>query len=123
MPPSDYVANYTAVVLAAVAGLGLVAAMLFLAGILAPRQYRPPKDTVYECGMVPMGQFWSQIHVRYYLFAILFVIFDVEVAFLFPWAVVFEGIGAFAYWEMVLFVAILAFGLLYAWRKGVLRWE
>ena len=82
----------------------------------------PIKDTAYECGMLPIGRSRTQVHFRYYLFAILFLIFDIEAVFLFPWAVAFVKIGAQAFWEMVVFILILAFGLLYAWKKGVLSW-
>jgi NADH:ubiquinone oxidoreductase subunit 3 (subunit A) len=73
--------------------------------------------------MLPIGRSVGQVHVRYYLFAILFLLFDVEAVFLFPWAVTFLGVGQAAFYEMVLFIAILAAGLAYAWRKGVLQWR
>jgi NADH-quinone oxidoreductase subunit A len=80
------------------------------------------KSIAYESGVDPVGQGWSQSQIRYYVFALLFVMFDVEAVFIFPWAVRLEGLGAFALVEMVVFVVILALGLVYAWRKGVLRW-
>ena len=73
--------------------------------------------------MLPIGEHWSQVNVRYYLFAILFVIFDVEVVFLYPWAVTFLDLGAFAFYEMIIFMAILFFGLIYAWKKDILQWK
>jgi NADH:ubiquinone oxidoreductase subunit 3 (subunit A) len=73
--------------------------------------------------MLPIGRSRTQVHFRYYLFAILFLIFDIEAVFLFPWAVTFVQIGEQAFYEMIAFIAILAFGLLYAWKKGVLRWR
>ena len=82
----------------------------------------PIKLLTYECGIDPVGQGWSQSHVRYYVYAFLFVIFDVESVFLFPWARVLENIGTAAVVEMAIFIGILAVGLLYAWREGVLRW-
>ena len=80
----------------------------------------------YECGTEPVGRAWYQVHVRYYIYALLFVLFDVEVAFLYPWAVIFRRLTAFhrlLFVDMVVFLAILVFGLVYAWRKGALEWE
>ena len=90
--------------------------------VLRPNRPTPGKLTTYESGMDPVGTTWSQTQIRYYVFAFLFVIFDVESVFLFPWALVFDRIGVAAFWEMVVFVGVLAVGLLYAFKKGVLRW-
>ena len=112
-----------AVILAVVgAGAGLVVVALLTARAIAPRRPLPAKLTTYECGIDPVGESWSQTQIRYYIYAFLFVIFDVESVFLFPWATVFEGIGYAAVWEMGIFIGILGVGLLYAWRKGALRW-
>lgn len=119
---SDYYASY-GVVLAVVAAGGLLVAVAFTtARLVAPSRPNYEKLTTYECGIDPVGQGWSQSHVRYYVYGFLFVIFDVESVFLFPWARVFESLGYAAVVEMAIFIAILAVGLLYAWRKGVLRW-
>lgn len=93
--------------------------------IMRPRKPRVEKATTYECGIDPVGEGWSNTHIRYYLFAFLFVIFDVESVFLFPWAVQLEKIRpqGTVLVEMVVFVGILAVGLLYAWKKKVLEWE
>jgi NADH-quinone oxidoreductase subunit A len=90
--------------------------------LLRPNRPTPGKLTTYESGMNPIGAQWSQTQIRYYVYAFLFVIFDVESVFLFPWAVVFDKVGVAAFWEMVVFIAVLAVGLLYAFRKGVLKW-
>jgi NADH-quinone oxidoreductase subunit A len=90
--------------------------------LVAPRRLLPEKLTTYECGIDPVGEGWSQSQIRYYIYAFLFVIFDVESVFLFPWALVFDDIGVAAFWEMVVFIGVLAIGLLYAFKKGVLRW-
>lgn len=112
-------------------GLGVVftAIAIVLGDLLSPRRPKPEKLTTYECGERPVGQAWSQFNVRYYIFALLFVIFDVETVFVFPWAVrlhYFRGIGpdfgVVMFVEMLVFVAILVLGLAYAWRKGVLKW-
>ena len=120
---SDYFANYVAVLIAAILGVILVATALIGNSILAPKDPTRTKGITYECGMLPIGRTRTQVHFRYYLFAILFLIFDIEAVFLFPWAVTFVQIGKQAFYEMLVFIGILGFGLLYAWKKGVLRWS
>ena len=83
----------------------------------------PDKNTAYECGFDPFEDSRGKFDVRFYLVAILFIIFDLEVAFLFPWAVSLEEIGVFGFWSMMLFLAILTVGFIYEWRKGALEWE
>ena len=101
----------------------LVGIAVGAAALLRPDKPSPAKAQSYECGIDPVGGGWSQTHVRYYIFALLFLIFDVEAVFVFPWAVRLESLGTFALVEMMIFIAILLFGLVYAVRKGVLRWE
>jgi NADH:ubiquinone oxidoreductase subunit 3 (subunit A) len=116
--------NYVAVFLALIVGTILVATALIGTRILAPFSQSRQKGISYECGMLPASKpLRSQIHFRYYVFAILFLIFDVEAVFLFPWAVSFVNAGAAAFWEMVLFIVVLGAGLGYAWKKGVLQWR
>lgn len=116
--------NYVAVLLASVIGFILVGSALLGSRLLAPYSSSRQKETSYECGMLPAAApIRSQIHIRYYLFAILFLIFDVEAVFLFPWAVTFLSVGKAAFYEMVLFIAVLGGGLAYAWKKGVLQWK
>ena len=117
-----YYESYGVVLAVLVAGIGLVAVAFGAARLIAPRRPVGDKLLTYECGIDPVGEGWSQSHVRYYVYGFLFVIFDVESVFLFPWARVLEDIGYAAVVEMAIFIAILAVGLLYAWRKGVLRW-
>ncbi|MBI1885577.1 MAG: NADH-quinone oxidoreductase subunit A [Chloroflexi bacterium] len=120
---TDFFADYVAVLVAAILGFALVGTALIANHILSPHQESRAKALSYECGMLPIGRSRTQVHVRYYLFAILFLIFDVEAVFLFPWAVTFLGVGEAAFYEMVLFIIVLGFGLLYAWKKGVLNWR
>ena len=124
-PPviQELFADYVAVLIAAIVGFTIVGMALMANRILAPRQASRIKALTYECGMLPIGRSRTQVHFRYYLFAILFLIFDIEVVFLFPWAVSFLDIGEVAFYEMLVFILILGFGLLYAWKKGVLRWR
>ncbi|MEW6059269.1 MAG: NADH-quinone oxidoreductase subunit A [Actinomycetota bacterium] len=117
-----YYQSYGVVLAVLVAGAVLVAAAFGIARLLAPHRPLPDKLKTYECGIDPVGEGWSQSQVRYYVYGFLFVIFDVESVFLFPWARVFEGLGYQAVIEMAIFIGILAAGLVYAWRKGVLRW-
>jgi NADH:ubiquinone oxidoreductase subunit 3 (subunit A) len=119
----DFFADYVAVLIAAILGFLLVAGALIANYLLSPHQPTEAKSLTYECGMLPIGRSRTQVHFRYYLFAILFLIFDIEAVFLFPWAVSFVEIGEAAFYEMLLFIVILGFGLLYAWKKGVLRWR
>ena len=120
---SDYFADYVAVLIATILGVIMVGTALIANAVLAPKNPSREKAVTYECGMLPIGRARTQVHFRYYLFAILFLIFDIEAVFLFPWAVTFVQIGEQAFYEMMVFIAILAFGLLYAWKKGVLRWR
>lgn len=101
----------------------LVAVMWLLGSILGPKRPTPVKQRPFECGFAPFQMPGGYFDVQFYLVAILFVIFDVELAFLFPWAVVFREIGAPAFWAMGIFIAILAFGLWYDWKKGALKWR
>ncbi len=115
--------NYVAVFLASLIGVLVVVTGLIVNRLLGPFSASQEKTTPYECGMLPIGRVRVQVHVRYYLYAILFLIFDVEAVFIFPWVVTFVDVGQAAFYEMVLFIAILGAGLVYAWKKGVLRWR
>lgn len=96
---------------------------LFVSGLMRPRRPTAIKAQSYECGLETRGPTWVQFRVRYYLYALLFVVFDVEVVYLFPWAVAYSQLGLFALVEGFLFVALLSVGLVYAWRKGALEWR
>jgi NADH-quinone oxidoreductase subunit A len=118
-----YFEDYITVAVFAAFGAVLVAVSVGASFLLRPNNPTPAKRQAYECGIDPVGGGWSQTHIRYYIFALLFLIFDVEAVFIFPWAIQLESLGAFALVEMVIFIAILLAGLVYAVRKGVLRWE
>lgn len=104
-------------------GAVLVMIMLGVASVLRPSNPTRDKLLTYECGVDPVGSGWSQTYVRYYLYGLLFVIFDVEAVFIFPWAIQLEELGMFGLIEMLGFIGVLVLGLVYAIRKGVLRWE
>jgi len=114
---------YLPIVIFTVVGFLFVAVNLTLARLLRPSAPNPDKLETYECGPLPFGEAWQQFNMHYYLFALLFVIFDVEAAFLFPWALAFKSVGAYAVAEMIIFVALLGLGLAYAWRRRALEWE
>ena len=118
-----YAQQYGFVAILACAAVGMGVLPLVAAKFLAPRKPAPTKQAAYECGIESTGDPWVQFRVQYYLYALLFVIFDVEVIFIYPWALVWKPLGLLAFVEMILFIAILAVGLVYAWRKGVLEWE
>jgi NADH-quinone oxidoreductase subunit A len=102
----------------------IVATVMVNAGrILGPRNKTAVKMETFECGNEPSGSAWGRFSVKFYLTAILFVVFDVEVVFMYPWAVVFRELGWFGFNAMAFFIAVLAFGLLYEWRKGALEWD
>ena len=121
-PVSEFLRSYLTVVVFAAAAIVMVGAMLGVGSLLRPKRPQPQKYLTYESGVDPVGSMWSQSEVRYYFFALLFVMFDVEAVFIFPWATRLEAYGVFGLVEMIVFIVILALGLLYAWRKGVLRW-
>ncbi len=96
---------------------------LVLAWLLRPKKPNAIKNSTYECGIETIGDTWVQFKAQYYLFALIFVVFDVEAVFLFPWAVAYKQLALYGLVEMVLFIAILVAGLVYAWRKGALEWQ
>ncbi len=104
-------------------GAAFVGIALVAAAIVRPSHPNPVKNSTYECGEIPIGEPWIRFNVRFYVIALIFLLFDVEVVFLLPWAIVFKGLGWFAFIEMVVFVVILMAGLAYVWGKGDLEWE
>jgi NADH-quinone oxidoreductase subunit A len=120
---STYFESYLTVGAFAALGAVLVLGMLGVASVLRPSNPTKTKQLTYECGVDPVGSGWSQSYVRYYVFGLLFLIFDVEAVFIFPWAIILEDLGLFGLVEMLVFIGILVLGLVYAIRKGVLKWE
>lgn len=128
--PASPAADWLPVAVFLIVGIIVSAVMLLIPRIIGPRNPTPEKMRPYECGERVSGMAWAQMHVGYYLYALVFIIFDVEVVFLWPWVRVVggrlvqnSGLGLFAFLDMFVFVLILVVALLYAWRKGVLRWE
>ena len=102
---------------------GLVGMMVGAGRLLGPRSDNAVKQESFECGNPPTGSAWGRFSVKFYMTAILFIVFDIEVVFLYPWAVLFRRLGWFGFAEMMVFMAILGVGLLYVWRKGALEWD
>ncbi|CAN5847273.1 MAG: NADH-quinone oxidoreductase subunit A [Ilumatobacteraceae bacterium] len=119
---SSFLRDYLTVVWFGLAALLLGGLLLGVASILRPNHPNPSKLMAYESGVDPVGIGWSQSQIRYYVFALLFVIFDVEAVFLFPWAASIERYGVFGLIVMLVFIVLLLDGLLYAWKRGLLRW-
>ena len=114
--------NYIFVGLLLLVAIVFALAPVVIEGAIAPRKRTLAKGDAYECGVKTYGETWVRFRIQYYIYAIMFVVFDIETVFLFPWAVSYAGLGAFALVEMIIFLLILLVGLVYAWAKGVLRW-
>lgn len=113
---------WTVIALFFIVGLIVPVGAIVTAGILGPKKPNPIKQTTYECGIETVGDSWVQFKVQYYIFALVFLVFDVETVFLFPWAVKLGALGMFAVIEGIIFILILIAGLVYTWRKGMLEW-
>lgn len=114
---------FTLLIVVILTAIALVAVALGIARVISPRSYNPQKGEAYECGIPTRGQSWMQFKVGYYLFAILFLMFDVETVFLLPWAVVVQDLGVYGLCSILFFLVILVLGLAYAWKKGALEWK
>ena len=119
---SQFLRDYLTVVWFGAIALVLAGLLLGISALVRPNNPTPQKLIAYESGVDPIGDGWSQSQIRYYIFALLFVVFEVEAVFIFPWATQLERYGVFGLVEMGVFVFVLLLGLVYAWRKGVLRW-
>lgn len=119
---SEFLRAYLTVGIFGLLAVVLVAALLGISSLLRPTRPQPQKYITYESGVDPVGTGWGQSNIRYYIFALLFVMFDVEAVFIFPWATRLEAYQVFGLVEMAIFIFILLLGLIYAWRKGVLKW-
>jgi len=115
--------QYFPVLLFILVGVAIGVAMLVMGNLVSPNRPDPEKLGPYECGFEAFEDARMKFDVRYYLIAILFILFDLEIAFLFPWAVVLPDIGIFGFWSMMIFLAILIIGFIYEWKKGALEWE
>ena len=119
----DFLQNYFSIIIFLFVAIGLSFGFVVLNYVLSPKKPDPEKLSAYECGFEAFGDSRMEFDVRFYLVAILFIIFDLEIAFLFPWAISLGQIGIVGFWSMILFLFILAVGFIYEWKKGALDWE
>tara|TARA_Y100000748_G_scaffold213881_1_gene179363 strand:- start:1063 stop:1431 length:369 start_codon:yes stop_codon:yes gene_type:complete len=120
---NEFLNNYLSIILFLLIALGLSFGFILLNFVLSPKNPDPEKLSAYECGFEPFSDSRMEFDVRFYLVAILFIIFDLEIAFLFPWAISLGNIGIVGFFSMMIFLAILTIGFIYEWKKGALDWE
>ena len=120
---SEFLKDYLPIIIFLIIALGLSCAFVVINFILSPKKPDPEKLSAYECGFEAFDDARGRFDVRFYLVAILFIIFDLEVAFLFPWAITLGKIGLFGFWSMMIFLTVLTIGFIYEWKKGALEWE
>ena len=120
---AEFLKDYFSIIIFLIIALGLSFVFIILNYLLSPKNPDPEKLSAYECGFEPFNDSRMEFDVRFYLVAILFIIFDLEIAFLFPWAITLGKIGVFGFWSMMLFLLILTIGFIYEWKKGALEWE
>ena len=121
--PTDFLENYLSIIIFLFIALGLSVGFIVLNFLFSPKKPDPEKLSAYECGFEAFGDSRMEFDVRFYLVAILFIIFDLEIAFLFPWAVSLGNIGPLGFWSMMIFLFVLAIGFVYEWKKGALDWD
>jgi NADH-quinone oxidoreductase subunit A len=120
--PDNYFARYLPLLIQICVAFGLAGAMLLLSTLVGRRRYSSVKFQPYECGMTPVGDARERFSVKFYLVAMLFILFDVEAVFLFPWAILLRELKMFGFWEMLVYIGIVLVGFFYIWKKGVLEW-
>ena len=120
---NEFLNNYLSIILFLLIALGLSFGFILLNFVLSPKNPDPEKLSAYECGFEPFSDSRMEFDVRFYLVAILFIIFDLEIAFLFPWAISLGNIGIVGFFSMMIFLAILTIGFIYEWKKGALEWD
>ena len=120
---AEFLKDYFPIMLFLFLALGLSVGFIVLNFVFSPKNPDPEKLSAYECGFEPFNDSRMEFDVRFYLVAILFIIFDLEIAFLFPWAITLGNIGALGFWSMMIFLGVLTIGFIYEWKKGALEWE
>ena len=123
MAPTEFLQDYFPIIVFLLIAIGLSCAMVVASLLVSPNRPDAEKLSAYECGFEAFDDARHKFDVRFYLVAILFIIFDLEIAFLFPWAVSLGAVGMFGFWSMVTFLGVLTIGLIYEWKKGALDWE
>mgnify|MGYP001334582763 FL=1 len=120
---TDFLKDYLSIIIFLFIALGLSTGFILLNFLFSPRNPDPEKLSAYECGFEPFNDSRMEFDVRFYLVAILFIIFDLEIAFLFPWAISLGNLGSLGFWSMMIFLFILTVGFIYEWKKGALDWD
>ena len=120
---SEFLKDYLSIIIFLVIALGLSVSFIVLNFIFSPKKPDPEKLSTYECGFSAFDDSRMEFDIRFYLVAILFIIFDLEIAFLFPWAITLGNIGPIGFWSMMFFLGVLTIGFIYEWKKGALEWE
>jgi NADH-quinone oxidoreductase subunit A len=123
MPDNNYFARYLPLLIQLIVGVGLATVMVTLSALLGKHKWTPAKMSAYECGITPTGDAQGRFSVRFYMVAMLFILFDVEAVFLYPWAVIARTLGMFGFWEMLVYIGLVLVGFFYIWKKGILDWN
>jgi NADH-quinone oxidoreductase subunit A len=121
--PTNYAETYLPVLIQAIIALAIAAGLIAASTLLGKRARSPLKDTPYESGMAPVGSAAERFSVKFYLVGMIFILFDIEAVFLYPWAVVYRQLKLFGFFEMAIFIAVVLVGFFYVWKKGVLDWS
>lgn len=121
--PYNYFARYLPLLFQVLVAAGMAAGMVVLSWVLGKHKYNAAKMSPYECGMDPIGDASERYSVKFYMVAMLFILFDVEAVFLYPWAVILRELKMFGFWEMMVYIAVVLVGLVYIWKKGVIDWS
>jgi NADH-quinone oxidoreductase subunit A len=122
MPDNTYFIRYIPLLLQVVVASVIAGGMVLLSQLLGKHKWTAAKNSPYECGIAPTGDAQSRISVKFYMVAMLFILFDVEAVFLYPWAVILRDLKMFGFWEMLVYIGIVLVGYFYIWKKGVLDW-
>jgi len=120
--PDNYFARYLPLLLHFIIAFAVAGAIVVLSWLIGERKFSRAKMSPYECGMTPIGDARERFSVKFYLVAMLFILFDVEAVFLYPWAVILRELKMFGFWEMLVYIGIVLVGLFYVWKKGVIDW-
>jgi NADH-quinone oxidoreductase subunit A len=123
MPETNYFVRYIPLLIQVVVAASLAGVMILLSFLIGKHKWTPAKNAPYECGIVPTGDAQQRFSVKYYMVAMLFILFDVEAIFLFPWAVIARELKMFGFWEMLVYIALVLVGFFYIWKKGVIDWN
>jgi NADH-quinone oxidoreductase subunit A len=121
--PDNYFARYIPLLIQVVVAATLAGVMILLSSLVGKHKWSPAKNSPYECGIVPTGDAQQRFSVKFYLVAMLFILFDVEAIFLYPWAVIARQLGMFGFWEMLVYIGLVLVGFFYIWKNGIIDWN